>query len=222
MPQDQGLEQILVNLFEIDHQKAEKTAENLTLAQFELNFTRLESIVGFEHGIKVVKSGEFLDYRNGQLENYLQLAMTVRSKMNSSLPIPIEVFYSIESLKTYLGIKEKREVALYPSKSLDVAKYRLLHSDNSHSRAYLDSLIKKGEITVGREEHWNKSPQTNGPRGLNIVRKIAYELTLIFNYLGLGRPAYDLNHGQMKLTITDPAAREHLRQIREKVYALQK
>lgn len=217
---DKGLEELLTGTFEVDSKRAEKVAANLTLDQFYLNFARLESIVGFEGGVGVVKDGDFLDYRNHQLEIYFQLAMEARSRMDSALPIPIKPFYSIESLKRYLGIKKEERTTLDHSK-LNIASYKILHKDNPQSRDYLNSLIEMGEVIVEGHEHWNKGIKDKGPRGLNILKRIGYELKLIFRDLELGEPDYKINFGQMKLGIND-STRSALRQVRESAYSLQK
>ena len=218
---DKGLEELLTSTFEINPQRAEKAAQNLTLDEFYQNFTRLEHLIGFDGATEVVQRGKFLDYRNSHFETYFQLGTNVRARMDSSLPIPIGAFYSIESLKKYLGIKEERMVEIDNSK-LNVALYRILHEDNPQSKAYITSLIEKGEVIVGRDEHWNKSSNPNGPRGLNILRKIAYDITMVFSDLGIGKPELDINHGQMKLTITDPSTREYLRKIRDIAYGFKR
>ena len=58
--------------------------------------------------------------------------------------------------------------------------------------------------------------------GLNILRKIAYDITMVFSDLGIGKPELDINHGQMKLTITDPSTREYLKKIRDIAYGFKR
>ena len=220
MAKDEGLEELLIGTFQVKREKANQAAQTLELDQFYQNFVRLESMIGFEGGVEVVKEGDFLDYQNSKLEIYFQLAMTVHGKMDSSLPIPIKPFYSIKSLKSYLGIKEEEKMPIDSSK-LNIASYRLLHKDNPASRRYLDSLIGTGEVNVDRNEFWNKSLRAKGGRGQDILRRIGYELPLIFNDLELGKPEFEINFGQNKLTV-NKKTQEILGRVRDQAYSLQR
>ena len=214
------LTNLLTSVFEVDQKRAEEVARSLTVETFDSNFSRLEAIIGFDNAAFVVKEGRFLGYRNNEIENYFKLAHDVSAKIDHSLPIPVQIFYSIESLHEFLRSKQEGKVAIDVSR-LNISKYRLLHPDNEQSKKYLNTLIEDGHITVETNERWNKS-LNKGVRAVDIVRKIAYELTMVFNDLDIGRPWYNLNNGQMKLIITHPTTREYLKEIRDKVYALKK
>lgn len=213
---------LLVEVFEVEHITAANVAEKWDIRKFDSQFSRLEGLVGsFENASKVLKEGEFLRYYDDQILTYFELAQKAASKMEYSQPIPIQIFYSIGSLTKFLKTEDAKGVAIDPTK-LKVAKYRLLHRDNTQSQGYLNSLIEDGELTVGKKEHWTKSGDGgNGLRGLNIIRKIAFDLSVMFDELGLPKPEYKLNNGQMELRIP-PYTGVILGKIRDAAYSLQK
>ncbi len=223
MPIDKDLEDLLKSAFRIDAKKAEEVASALTFGQFDTNFTRLESIIGFDSAVEIIRKGEFLGYQNDRMEEYFGLVNQVYQQLDPKSPIPPKFFYSIETLKEFLGVAVDKKIVIDPSKleQLDIGKYKILHKDNKQSRGYLDSLIERGYIQVKGYEHWNKGSKTSGARGRHILEKITYELSLIFHNLGLNRPESTLNYGQHTLIVYG-ATRELLRGIRDKVYSLQK
>lgn len=216
------LADLLMVVFEIEPNRANTIAGKLDIRKFDSNFMRLEALVGgFENAREVVKEGSFLSYGNGDIENYFAIASQAASKIDYLKPVPVQVFYSISSLTEFLRTEKAKEIIIDASK-IKVHKYRLLHRDNTQSHNYLTSLIENGILTVERHEHWAKSGDgQNGLRGLNIIRKIAYDLTILFDELGLPKPEYKLKHGQLKLSIP-PYTSVILGKIRDAAYSLQK
>ena len=217
---DQRLEDVLKSIFEVESKKAEQAAKISTLEEFELNFRRLENLLDFKGAAEVVRLGEFLAYRNSQLDKYFQLAYLAIGKMDAFLPVPIKPFYSVTTLKEYLGIKEEDSKVIDHSK-LKLASYRILHIDHPMSVAFLESLIENGEVVVGDNDRWSRSKSKEGPRGPSILRRIAFELVEIFNDLEMNRPQYDINFGQSKITL-DRTTSEALRKVRDSAYSLQR
>ncbi|MBI2656505.1 hypothetical protein HYX03_02095 [Candidatus Woesearchaeota archaeon] len=228
MTLDKNLEDLLRSIFRVPEKRAKEVSEILTLAKFQENFDRLEGILDFDTIFEVVKHGSFLDYTNSQFEEYLHLARTVYNRIEKdakSLGILVTIspkfFYSIESLKAFLGIEIEDKIEIPPSKleNLNVGKYKILHKGDEKSREYLKSLIESGYVVVGRHDHWHKSKH-KGARGRHILEEISFQLILLFNELGLSRPQYELMYGQSQLMVYGKT-RELLREIRDKVYQLQ-
>ena len=219
---ESDLADLLMKVFEIEPDRAKNAARKQSMQKFDSNFTRLEALVGgFENASKVVKEGGFLSYENGDMEKYFALAYQASSKIDRSQPVPVQIFYDIESLTVFLKTEAAKEIIINVDK-LKVHKYRLLHKDNTQSRNYLNSLIENGCLTVEGHEHWAKSGDgQNGLRGLNIIRKMAYDLTVLFDELGLPKPDYKLNHGQLKISIPQYTS-VVLGKIREVAYSQQK
>jgi len=219
MENDDNLESMLRNIFEVGANKAFAAAHKTTTNEFYQNFSRLENMLGFENASYLVQHGDFLGYRNGFLETYFQLARVAIGKMDAELPIPVDVFCSIDSLEKYLGLKhtdsQTKDLKVNPT------NYRLLHKDNPQSANYLKLLIEKGELIVGENDHWGKTTRTDGRRGLHIIRRISYELAQIFNEAEMERPQYKINHGQQKISL-DENTRIGLSKIRDVVYGVQK
>ena len=218
MVMDKDLEELLKTTFEVNEHRAKFIATKVSFDIFLNNFSRLESLIGFQNGAEVVKNGRFLDHQNGEIDVYFQLAYDVAGKMDSKLPIPPKPFYSIESLKEYLGIKET--IPQVEQGKLDITVYRILKSDDTLSVRYLKSLIDSGELSVDRNDYWGKA-ETSGVRGLDILRRVSFQLNQIFNDFGFERPEIHINHGQYKIKIND-SAREKLEKIRDIAYAVQK
>ena len=225
---DADLEVVLREIFNMTKKKASERARILTLNEFETNYRRLEDIIGYDAASEVVQNGDFIDYRNSQLEDYLQLARQAHTKLeedakrlNRHIPILHNLFYSVQSLKEFLGLSNgELKVDSTKLDSLDISRYLILHRDNEKSAKYLDSLIKDGYVNVQHNEHWVKASKHKGSRGRHILEKIAFELACIFHDLGLSRPKYKINYGQHQLMVYGNTI-QLLRQIRNKVYASQ-
>lgn len=215
---DGELVETLTRMFGVDYIKARKTAREQTYEAFSTHLGALENLIGPQNAATVVKGGDFLNYRNGTLEAYMGLAITVAGKLEyNPTQDQVPLFYSIESLQKYLQPKAEQKKGV-DSGRLRLQELRLLQPDNPQSRGYLDSLVGYGRVAVGGHEHWSTSGDgQNGPRGLNIVRSIAYQLTRMFDMLGLGKPECTLNHGQQRLDISDKT-RTVLEEVRTQVY----
>lgn len=224
---DTGLEEALIGL-EVNQARANATAKKQTLDQFSKKLDRLESLIGTDASYEVIAEahsieGEsFIDYTGHQLERYFRLAGNVAGILQDAIIKEhseswyAQFFYSIQSLNNFL--EKKDEIISHESgNDLALHKYYLFHSDNDQSKEYLSLLIRKGKVTVGDSEHWRKSEKHNGPRGNNIIKKIIYELTSSFGELDLGKPKYQVNYGQNKLTV-DAETQKNLRLVRDMAY----
>lgn len=208
---DSDLTELLAREFEIEFMKARNISRKSSLDSFMENYNKLGSLLGEEVSRDVVKNGSFLDYKNGFLDKYFQLARLVLGRKNSSKPN--NVFYSIESLKSYLEEPVREELDI---NKLNIAKSRLFHLNNTQSFNYLNSLIEEGCLVVARHEHWCKSKLDDGMRGLNIIKVISLQLKTSFSDLGLEKPEVEINYGTHTLKISDKT-QEKLRKIRDKL-----
>ncbi len=210
-----SLEDTLVELFEMPEEKASSIA-HLTENTFYDNFQDLEIIVGSDAAIALVREGEVIQYMGTPRYNEYIAKLRHAVGMYGGIPSPADyrLFLSIDSLENYINGESEQGLDI---SRLNLPSYKLLQPDNSQAIRYLTKLIADGELKVDKNEHWNKGNNAaRGPRGGNILIKIAVELNGIFNDLGLPRPHYDLNHGQIKLTISQET-QEILRQIKEKL-----
>nr|MBA4404833.1 hypothetical protein [Nanoarchaeum sp.] len=164
--------------------------------------------VGFDLALDVVHQGDVLNYNGVKLEEYLGLARLVAGKLNYQTE-QTGIFYSIESLRSYLS--EKKERGLDFSK-LKLARYRLLQ-DHPQSIRYLDVLIKSGELTIGDSEHWTMH-KADGPRGGQICKSLGEQINWVYDDLELPRPRFKINHGQKKIIVNEET-RGLLGQIKE-------
>lgn len=219
MAREQALEELLIAAFEIEKERAVKTAEATTSDTFLSNFDRLEKLIGFGNAKEVVKEGKFFDYQNGLIDTYFQLAYVAAGRMDPSLPIPPKPFYSIDSLKEFLGVKEVPSPT--EQRTLDLTKFRLLRLNDQNSVRYLQRLIDEGELVVDKNEYWGQGRTLSSVRGSLIIQRIAYELNLIFKDLGFDGPRLTTNIGQNRLTILE-YARKKLSEVREMAYAMQR
>ena len=131
---------ILKEIFELDEEAAQKASGKHSLDEFEINFKRLEAIVGFEVAVAAVKFGSLLEYENSYLEKYFGMVKNARVKLSgrygSQGTQPIidnrAAFYSVETLKEFLeGDKEKETRVSYNIS--DIAHMnRLLHKNNEN------------------------------------------------------------------------------------------
>ncbi|MBI4144624.1 hypothetical protein HY493_00265 [Candidatus Woesearchaeota archaeon] len=216
-----ALTELLVELFDVAPDRAAKAAEKQTEEEFLEKVNQLELLVGFNVAATVVRDGEFIDYRNGQLKEYFSLVRVVQPLRVSWSPESAPVFYSTASLQSYIS-----ESSL-PQKALDVRRLhpeiralRLLHRENQMSRMYLADIIEKGELQVGRHEHWNNGRTEDGLRGLNILKKIMWDVTRIAALLGVERPRCDIRYESHSMLV-DRTGRDLLRSARDAAYAWQ-
>ncbi len=215
------LEEILIELFDVDREKAEEISRNQTLHDFDKGLTRLESLLGESVAYEVVKGGDFASYRNSRLQDYFNLAEQVLDKIKDRVHQDngnwhARLFYSVESLSRFL---EKGEKELEESKpnGTGFSRYYLFNKDNRTSRQYLDSLIRDGELIVGTHEHWQGSNRVGGPRGRNILIKIGYELRVAFSEVGFDNPKVKINYGQHSISV-DGETKNRLRILRDMAY----
>ncbi len=213
------LANLLTGLFGVDPKKASDISAKLTEEEFYERVQRLESLIGEKNAPGVVKEGEFLSYRGQTLDEYFELASRARAVMAQVVPVP--VFYSIESLRGFLGYDEEKKVEIDVSK-LNLFEYRLLQPDNM-GRNFLEALCSKGHVTVRSYDYWSNGKRPKGRRGGDIIEEIRRELFLMFNNLGLGNPEYRLSRGEKSPTITiSDETRETLKEIKDKVYGQRK
>lgn len=216
-----ALTDLLTGLFDVAPERAAKAAESQTEEEFLDKMNRLELLMGFSVAAVVVRDGEFLNYRNGILKEYFALARSVQPLRVSWNPESAAVFYSIESLQDYVAEASQAQ------KTLDVQRLRpeirtlrLLHRENAMSRTYLADIIDKGELQVGRHEHWNNGRTEDGLRGLNILKKIMWDVTHIAALLGVARPRCEIKYESHSMRI-DQAGRDMLSAARDAAYAWQ-
>lgn len=200
-------------LMELGIDQTKASAASIPEDRFYNAFNELECLlggpeVGFDLALDVVDQGDVLNYNGVRLEEYLGLARLVAGKLNYQTE-QTEIFYSVESLRSYLN--GKKEEGLDFSK-LKLARYRLLQ-DHSQSVRYLDVLIKSGELIIGNNEHWTMH-QADGPRGGQICKSLREQINWVYDDLGLLRPKVNINHGQKKIIVSEET-RELLGQIKE-------
>jgi len=206
---DADLTELLAREFNVEFLRARNAARKLSFNDFSQYYGVLEALVGEDTAKDVVKNGSFLDYKNGCIDEYFRLIrLTKKDKFNQNPCI----FYSLDSLKDYLN-KNQNHPILNVS-NLDLSRNKLFHLDDKKSFLYLSSLIETGYLIVSTNEHWCKSRTNTGPRGLNILRRISFQLATSFSDLGLGRPNCDINYGQGKLSVNSQT-REQLKNIRD-------
>ena len=217
---DSNLTEFLSREFEVDFIRARTISRNLSFGDFAKRYDVLESLLDGEIVKDVIKNGSFLDYSNGFVDEYFRLVRFAVSRYDFKQKglVNNTAFYSIDSLTNYLDFLEiaKRNGNIDTSK-IDISRNKLFDSSDAKSAAYLSSLIDIGRLTVVSAEHWCKSKKNKGPRSLDILRKIAFQLTAVFSNLCLGRPEFEINHGTATLTI-DTKTRENLSNIRKQLH----
>lgn len=209
---DSDLTELLTREFEVEFMRARNASRRISLDIFIENYGILESLLGGGISKDVVKKGNFLDYKNGFLDGYFQLVRLVLGKDNSN-ERPDDIFYSIESLKSYLSGPTYTELDI---EKLDISRNRLFHLSNTQSCNYLNLLIENGYLVVDRHEHWCKSKHSDGMRGLNIIKAVTFQLSTSFSDLGLGRPEFEINYGTHTLKISEKT-QEQLKKIRDEL-----
>lgn len=215
------LEEILTTIFEIPAEKARDICAKgkLTEQTFSHYFSTLENILGFDSAAQIVREGRFLEYSNSMMDRYLQLAREAYGRLSGIVnEKTTSFFYSLESLHQCLA-PPRTALVIDPAK-LRLSHYSLLHVDNDMARDYLDTIITQGDLIIGNHEHWRKSKSEKGPRGLNIIKKIAYQIHILFSHLDLGRPDFTLTFSQNKLSLAEETRRQ-LAQIRDIAYHTQ-
>ena len=215
---DSDLTELLAREFELDFLKARNTAREISFDSFAGNYGILESLVGRVLAQEIVKNGNFLEYRNGSIDEYFQLLRTAAAKTDLQKLFDISAFYSIDSLNNFLvsstPIRKKGSLDL---SKLNITKTKLFHLADEQSRMYLVSLIEKGYLIVSTDEHWCKSRTgEKGPRSLDIIRKIAFQLRVSFSDLCLEKPEIEINYGTRTLKIANKT-QENLKKIREEL-----
>jgi hypothetical protein len=218
---DSELVEYLTRSYDTDFMKARSIARRMTFANFAEAYDTLSALIGEDYASQVVEKGKFLDYRNGTMEEYHALAREAVGRIEEVTEDVSRAFYSIPRLKAFLYPQDNGTTVTVDCSNLELADCKILHKDNPQSRMYLDTLIEEGELSVGIHEHWCKARNNNaGPRGLNIIRKMTYQLALAFSQVGYKRLEYDINHGQCTLKISDNT-RKRLRTLRASAYKVQ-
>lgn len=211
---DVELAEDLSRNYGIDYVEAREVSRSQTYNQFYGKFGVLESLVGAEQAKAIVRNGSFINYLNGSFDAYIKLVRIAAGRLNYEVnPESLSSFMSIESLTDFLNPSPKRDEI--PS-GLDFWKYRIFSTDEK-AMAYLDKLIKDGELTLGSHEHW-ASNNSQGARGLSILAKILHEIKLVFSTCGWETPKISLNRGaRLKLTL-DQKTSKLLEKLRKAAY----
>jgi hypothetical protein len=215
MASDRSLEELLGGLFNLPAGRARYVASRMMRTQFEANLQQLEASVGIDRAWRIVERGHFLDYGNGDVQVYLGLVRKLQDGAGRKKGAPAdEDFYSIASLQRRLAPGADEAVLRIAPEHR--ARYKLLQEKDRNARRYLKRLCEDGELAVPEFEHWSLNKE-KGARGLDILRKITYEMAGIFDELGLAKPVRVVNYGQRKLSIDEQTRRE-LQRIRDAAY----
>jgi hypothetical protein len=213
---DSDLTELLAREFNVEFMRARNAARKLSFDAFAENYDTLENLVGDYIAKEVVKNGAFLEYRNGSLDEYLNLAREAINKPGKKIKQP-RIFYSLSSLKKYLNNSGNENGIAFDINKLNLSRNRLFSSDDKQAQLYLDSLIRNGKISVSTHEHWCKSKdEGTGPRSFHILRKVSFSLNMAFSELKLERPEISTNSNKMTLEI-DERTKDYLRKIREEL-----
>ncbi|MBS3151549.1 hypothetical protein J4443_04175 [Candidatus Woesearchaeota archaeon] len=215
------LEEILIELFDVDREKAKQISERQTLHDFDNGLTRLESLLGESVAYEIIRLGDFAFYRNSRLQDYFNLAEQVLDRIKDRVHQDngnwhARLFYSVESLNKFLERGEEETQEKEPAE-VGFSRYYLFNKNNEISRPYLGSLISNGELFVGTHEHWLGSNRPGGPRGRNILIKIGYELKVAFSEAGFDNPKVRINYGQHSISVDDET-QKRLRILRDMAY----
>ena len=203
---DSELTEFLTREYDINFLRARNIARDVTSDQFSENAVKLEQLVGSEATTSIIKNGNFIDYRNGSLENYLKLVRTKAGKFNFNVPSDsVALFYSIESLESD------------PIKDEEIPKishnYRLFNTSDETSQRMLSDLINTGQLTVSENNHWSKS-NGSGVRGLGILHVIKNELSRLCNEAELQHPKFQFTTGRNPTLIIPEYLRSFLGKIK--------
>ncbi len=204
--------EFLMEMFGIEKRRAETVEED----EFLRNFSQLESLFDSDTVEEIVKSGKVIDYSGTFFSQYLSLAREVVGKMGNTVDnSKIPVYYSIETLKSYLeGPKEEK----IDFSGVEFFRYHLFDPENEQSSGYLAALIDDGKVQVGSREHWRRTGRKlKGAKGFHILTNITAQISRVCDSIGVSRPNYNVNGGQLSLTIKDET-RELLGVIREAAY----
>ena len=203
---DSELTEFLTREYDINFLRARNIARDVTSDQFSENAVKLEQLVGSEATTSIIKNGNFIDYRNGSLENYFRLARENAGKFNFNVPLDsVTLFYSIESLESDL-IKDEE----IPKISHN---YRLFNTSDETSQRMLSDLINTGQLTVSENDHWSKS-NVSGVRGLGILHVIKNELSRLCNEAELQHPKFQFTTGRNPTLIIPEYLRSFLGKIK--------
>ena len=220
MDPDAILVEYLARGYKIDFMRARNIARRITFDQFGASFDTLSELIGENNADDVVVNGNFLTYRNGSMQDYLSLARECAGRMDEITRNGISLFYTRRGMRNHLsGRLTKQPADCIDCLNLELAKCKILHKGDEQASEYLDSLIGEGAVTVTDNEHWCKS-NVKGPRGLNVLKLITYQLALAFEQTSIGKPEYDLNFGQSTLWLAE-GTRAKLELLRAASYKLQ-
>jgi hypothetical protein len=203
--------ELLVDLFQFDKARAEALAQKLKPEEVQTRFDQLDALVGSDNACKILVEGELLTYENGHVRDYFALAQQARDVMTASIAVP--AFYSIPSLKEFLGVKEQLKLPDFTT--VNVAEYRIFRPDEK-SRRYLNALADKGWLEVEAYERWNTTGANSGPQATSILKVITQQLTKLFDELDLDHPRSRLSHDDLRLNLHKDA-QESLQHIRDYV-----
>ncbi|HLD33883.1 MAG TPA: hypothetical protein VJB66_04100 [Candidatus Nanoarchaeia archaeon] len=207
---DNELVEYLTREYGIDYMRARRAARSMTFAEFAQRLDTVEQIVG-ETSSRILKYGKLVEsMKNGDFQEYLELARRTAQQLNDKIPDYAEAFFSLDDLKEF--VKPEQE-------TLDVSpiagRYRIFDPTDEKSRDYLSRLINDGALTVGIHEHWNTTQK--GARGGSVLKQIAYQIKYAFKELKLWEPDVAVNHGQTTLSVGN-VDREMLDEIAKKLY----
>ncbi len=239
---EESLEYLTVVL-RLPREAAQSYADQVTLQQLREFQQGINDAVGEEYAGKLVQANPSLVlYPSENLfTKYLTTLQVVQGRIRSNGDMEkLEREFGLESnvdkyasLEQLLELKRKlfQETAKYhtaapPENPVEdfkvyVSRYAILQKIPVMEQR-LDSLIKQGEFTVGRKEHWGeRSRKTGGARGRNILTILRTELNHLFTDLGYDSPGCEINFDRHILSVPQKT-QQLLSEIRDKVYQSQK
>ncbi|MBT3406731.1 hypothetical protein HN419_06250 [Candidatus Woesearchaeota archaeon] len=230
------LEEMLTETFDIPADRASKAASKKTLDEFDDEFTKLENFVGFDNAVTIIQNGEFLNYRNGYMESYLSLVQQAHVKFiqesdngwveATDITPYVDSFYSLDSLRDFINPEDPFAVKTVPEEVAKkvLGRCALFQKSSTQSRNYLSSLIERGRVDIGKNEHWakrNDSGTLNGPRGRDILVRLSYEMKTSFHGVGYEPPKVKIDFSKDQITVCD-YSKDVLKEMRDIAYRNQK
>jgi len=208
--------EFLVEMFGIERERAQTVAQVIVEDEFLKNHSQLEILLGLDNAGAIIREGDVVSYAGTVFAEYLPLAREVYGKMGSVIDeAEISVFYATEALRIYL--EGRKEEGIDFSK-VEFFRYHLFNPENEQSARYLNALIEDGKVQVGTREHWMRTGRKlKGAKGLHILTNITAQVSKVCDAIGVPRPNYTVNGGQLSLSIKNET-RELLRTIRDGAY----
>ncbi len=229
----------LTMVLRLPPETAQSYANQVTLRQLDELHQGMNDAVGDEYTFKIIQANpRVIMYPSGNLlTKYLTTLQVVQGRIRSNgdkeelerkfgLENNVERYASLEQLlelKRQLFQETGKYHTAVPAEntaddfSVYVSRYALLQKIPVMEQR-LDSLIEKGEFTVGTKEHWGeRSRKSDGARGGEILRIVKKELNHLFADLGYDSPQCETNFGQNKLSVP-PKTQQLLGEIRDRAY----